>query len=214
MPALICLRKKLWTRTYSTRDQVSTCPVFTRAKVKSRFGILKNLPSHYGEIFPWVYMQEWTSREKIDPWHVKLKVGEIIIIFKIDTAADINVISTKTFRKLRKRPMLKPAHGIYKSPEGTLTGKRKFWVNATHKNKTYRFELHVIDNNTEDLLSRDTAYKMGLVTVVANVNGCIKGDPEKITLRENVVSYCTPTARRIPYSDGGNIIIIIIGFLV
>ena len=38
--------KKLWTRTYSTRDQVPTCPVFTREKIKSRFGILKNLPSH------------------------------------------------------------------------------------------------------------------------------------------------------------------------
>ena len=36
---------KLWTRTYSTRDQVPTCPVFTRVKIKSRFGILKN--SHH-----------------------------------------------------------------------------------------------------------------------------------------------------------------------
>ena len=47
MPVLICLRKKLWTRTYSIRDQVPTCPVFTHAKIKSRFGILLNLPSHY-----------------------------------------------------------------------------------------------------------------------------------------------------------------------
>ena len=39
--------EKLWTRTYSTRDQVPTCHVFTRAKIKSRFGILKNLPSHF-----------------------------------------------------------------------------------------------------------------------------------------------------------------------
>ena len=45
MPVLICLREKLWTRTYSIGDQVPTCPVFTRAKIKSRFGILVNLPS-------------------------------------------------------------------------------------------------------------------------------------------------------------------------
>ena len=37
MPVLICLRKKLWTRTSSTRDQVPTCPVFTRAKIKTPF---------------------------------------------------------------------------------------------------------------------------------------------------------------------------------
>ena len=38
MPVLICLREKLWTRTYSTRDQVPTFPVFTRAKIKPHFG--------------------------------------------------------------------------------------------------------------------------------------------------------------------------------
>ena len=135
---------------------------------------------------------ELPEKKKKHSLHVKLMVGEIPIIFKIDTGVDINVISTKTFRKLRKRPMLKPPHDIYKSPGDTLTCEGKFWVNTTHKNKT----LH---NNTDNSLSWDTAYKMGLVTVVANVNRCIKGEPVKITLRENVVPYCTPTARRIPF---------------
>lgn len=48
-----------------------------------------------------IYKKE--LREKlIDPWHVKLKVGEILIVFKIDAGADINVISSKTFRTLKK----------------------------------------------------------------------------------------------------------------
>ena len=123
---------------------------------------------------------ELPEKKKTDPYHVKLKVGEIRIIFKIDTRADINVISTKTFRKLREKPMLKPAHGIYKSFGSTLTCKGKFWVNTTYENKTYCFEIRVIDYNTDKLLSRDRAYKMGLVTVVANVNGYMKGDPVKI----------------------------------
>ena len=37
MPCLICLREKLWTRTYHIGDQVPTCPVFTRAKIKVPF---------------------------------------------------------------------------------------------------------------------------------------------------------------------------------
>ena len=45
MPVLICLRKELWTGLISVGDQVPTCPVFTRAKIKSRLGILVNLPS-------------------------------------------------------------------------------------------------------------------------------------------------------------------------
>ena len=39
-------KKNLWKRTYSIRDQVPTCPVFTRVKIKPCFGILVNLPSH------------------------------------------------------------------------------------------------------------------------------------------------------------------------
>ena len=37
--------RKTLNRNYSVGDQVPTCPVFTRAKIKSRFGILVNLPS-------------------------------------------------------------------------------------------------------------------------------------------------------------------------
>ena len=37
--------RKTLNRTYSVGDQVPTCPVFTRAKIKSRFGILVDLPS-------------------------------------------------------------------------------------------------------------------------------------------------------------------------
>ena len=32
---------------YKGSSQVPTCPVFTRAKIKSRFGIFVNLPSHW-----------------------------------------------------------------------------------------------------------------------------------------------------------------------
>ena len=47
MPVLICLRKEHWTGLISVGDQVPTCPVFTRAKIKSRLGILVNLPSQH-----------------------------------------------------------------------------------------------------------------------------------------------------------------------
>ena len=60
-----------------------------------------------------------------------------------------SICRTKTFRKQRKLPVLKPAHGIHKSPGGTLTCKGKFWENTMHKNKTYRFKMHVICNYTD-----------------------------------------------------------------
>ena len=39
--------RKTLNRTYSVGDQVPTCPVFTRAKIKSRFGIFDNFASQY-----------------------------------------------------------------------------------------------------------------------------------------------------------------------
>ena len=49
IPHVICqvlyAWEKNWARTYSIGDQVPTCAVFTRAKIKSRYGILVDLPS-------------------------------------------------------------------------------------------------------------------------------------------------------------------------
>ena len=58
MPVLIWLREELWTGLISVGDQVPTCPVFTRAKIKSRFGILVNLPSHHFKIFTLLSLDE------------------------------------------------------------------------------------------------------------------------------------------------------------
>ena len=38
--------RKTLNRTYSVGDQVPTCPIFTRVKIKSRFGIIDNFASH------------------------------------------------------------------------------------------------------------------------------------------------------------------------
>ena len=81
-----------------------------------------------------IYKKE--LREKlIDHWHVKLKVGEILIVFKSDIGEDIDAISSKTFRKKKEeeRPNLKPAHDIYKSPGSTLTCKGNFTVNIIQR---------------------------------------------------------------------------------
>ena len=44
--------EKLRTMTYYTRDQVPVCPVFTHAKIKSRFGIKVNFSRHTWKKMP------------------------------------------------------------------------------------------------------------------------------------------------------------------
>ena len=61
MPVLICLRERLWTRTYSIRDQVPTCRVFTRAKIKPRSGIKVKFSRHSFSFifFGWYCCYSW-----------------------------------------------------------------------------------------------------------------------------------------------------------
>ena len=90
MPVLICLRKKLWTRTYSIRDQVPTCPVFTRAKIKPRSGIKVKFSHHnlhmkiktkctnwLTNIFRWVRL--WGMQQKGSTLQVILKSEKNIL---------------------------------------------------------------------------------------------------------------------------------------
>ena len=73
----LCARgKKLWTRTYSARDQVPTCPVFTRAKIKSRFGIKVNLSRHNIYIYCGG-VDEYVDAENVwNKWQQQLRQGK------------------------------------------------------------------------------------------------------------------------------------------
>ena len=51
MPVPICSEKGLWIRTYSTRNQVPDCPVFTRAKNKFPSWGFNNFAVTYWSIF-------------------------------------------------------------------------------------------------------------------------------------------------------------------
>ena len=69
--------RKTLNRTYSVGDQVPTCPVFTRAKIKSRPGILVNFASHMQEIEIWPYEQMVYAQPRICPgkWDIQTPLG-------------------------------------------------------------------------------------------------------------------------------------------
>ena len=55
------------------------------------------------------------------PWKVKLWVCGKELTFKIDTGADVNVISQKTYMSFKKRPPLQKTNAKLQSPGGKLT---------------------------------------------------------------------------------------------
>ena len=71
MPGLICLREKLWARTYSIGDQVPTCP---------RSGIKVNLSRH--NIYIYIYMNAHYCATEVENgriWQLKTKSKPVVV---------------------------------------------------------------------------------------------------------------------------------------
>ena len=88
-----------------------TCPVFTRAKIKSRFGILKNLPSHYVEVLrefrkrfigkrPVLFKSgQWHFHEDNTPVHNTILVTDYLSIETISAQFDVSVGTTHNYSR-------------------------------------------------------------------------------------------------------------------
>ena len=82
-----------------------------------------------------------------DQWSVVLHIDRKPVQFKIDTGADISVISVPTYQALPQRPTLKPSSAVLSSPGGMLSCKGQFIANISHKNKLYCVDIYVIEGD-------------------------------------------------------------------
>lgn len=142
-----------------------------------------------------------------DQSSVVLHIDRKPVRFKIDTGADISVISVLTYQALPQRPKLKPSSAALSSPGGMLSCKGQFTANISHKNKLYCLNIYVIEGDCiNNLLSRHAACQMGLVERVEETTANVFGDiglmncePVKIELTYDAKLYCVSTARKIPF---------------
>ncbi|KAI7800957.1 hypothetical protein IRJ41_017925 [Triplophysa rosa] len=138
-------------------------------------------------------------------WMVTLPIQGTDIDFKIDTGADISVMSEKTFSVLKYKPQLKNANVKLESPGGTLHCRGQFRVITVYRDKQYNFEAFVMTGpHVYNLLGHDAASAMGLVKRLEELQpisspelGLVKIKPIKICLKENAVPYSVHTARRV-----------------
>ena len=61
--------------------------------------------------------------DEADPWEITLKLNNTAVKFKIDTGADITVISESTYLAFPSRPQLMPANSTLNSPGGKIKGR-------------------------------------------------------------------------------------------
>ena len=141
-----------------------------------------------------------------DAWFVTLTVRRNRLRFKIDTCADVTVISEETWLAMRNKPELQPTTVNLNSVGGQVNACGKFNATTRYWQTVYRFDVIVISGNTTNLLARDVAVNMGLVKRLDQIGssklasiGLMKTGAVTIKLKTGVEPSCLTTARRVPF---------------
>ena len=93
--------------------------------------------------------------DKTDAWFVNLTVKRSKLKFKIDTGADVTVITKQTWLAMTDRPRLERASVRLNSVGGQLRTCGQFLATSKHKDIVYRFKIVVIEGDTAiNLLAR------------------------------------------------------------
>ena len=130
-----------------------------------------------------------------NPWRVTLGLCGRNVSFKIDTGADVNVVSKRMYDSFTRKPTLQPTNLVLHSQGDVMKVLGQFETATT---KNIPLKIFVTDSETDSLLSRETASAMNLVKRVGSVFAEVKCEPLKIKLKSDARPYNVTTARRIP----------------
>ena len=155
-----------------------------------------------------LFLGEVKERQRKDEWILSVDVGQNPVTFKVDSGADVNVMSLQQFKQLQPRPVLQPAQQPISSVGGALEVVGVFQEFVKHKQVSLDQELFYVVDTSQNLLSRDTSMRLGVIAFTGDVKlsdklfgatGMMKTDPIKIKLVENAVPSAVHTARNVPF---------------
>ena len=139
------------------------------------------------------------------PWMETLMFCDSLVSFKIDTGADITVISKNVYNSLQNRPPLMVNKTVLNSPGGKLPVLGSFRGDILKDDEHYTFQVFVIDSTLKNnLLSRSVSRKLGLVCRADEVSkmpkiGRLQVEPVQIKLKDGSEPYAVHTARNIGF---------------
>ena len=143
-------------------------------------------------------------------WKVNLLVQGQQLNFKVDSGADVNVITINQWNQMRNKPPLQRNNSRVTSLGKELTVLGTFTGSIKYMKQTLRCTFFVIDTNFPDnLLCRSTSSALGLIKFMGNVSavslddvfgdiGIMKTTPVTIQLTEGAVPSAVTTARAVP----------------
>lgn len=142
------------------------------------------------------------------PWYVHLSVSNVPVKFKIDTGADVSIMSESVYRRVGTMNRLKPCTSRLMSPGGKVVAIGQFIARIRNENAMQNIRIVVVpdDYARNSLLSRDASVRLGLIKRLDMVItddvfgecGKVECTPVKIVLTDDAEPYCVSTPRREP----------------
>ena len=138
-------------------------------------------------------------RDNHSPWFEKLKICGKEVLFKVDSGADVTVVSEKTYLAFPDQPPLQPCGAVLHSPGGKLSVQGSFVATIHHNGVSYKFRVIVVSGNlSNNLLSRSVSNRLGFIKRADEI-GLLNIDPVHIELKEGCSPFAVHTARNIGF---------------
>ena len=146
------------------------------------------------------------ANDDVPPWRIDLRINDLDVNFKIDTGADVSVITESQWKKMRPRPKIHTTQAKLESPGGKVETLGQFVAKTSWRGKQTNLRMFVLKNKTDCLLSRSAALTLGLVKRLDEMKDAAFGDvgkpvdcqPVKIELKEDAEPYSISVPRRVP----------------
>jgi hypothetical protein len=110
------------------------------------------------------------------PWRVPLYLCNQELVFKIDTGADVSVLSRATYNGLKTKPLLQKSHATLRGPGGNISYDGEFTAIVRYKERQCECRMFVVPTQTDYLLSREAASRLGLIHRLDAVEDPLYGD--------------------------------------
>ena len=146
-----------------------------------------------------------TDDQQDEPWFANLDVESNKIKLKLDSGADVCIISLAEYGNMNPKPRLEQTdlkvNGV--SARISISGYFEAVIKRSNDNAC-KAKIYVANHRTSNLLSRAVSVKLNLIKRVESSSiydglGLMKCTPVKIVLKENANPYNLKTPRRIPY---------------
>ena len=137
------------------------------------------------------------------PWYEVLQVNNESMKFKLDSGADVSIISENEYQNMRPKPKLKHTDVKLNGVSANIDLCGYFDADIRRSNDVMcRVNIYVARRRTENLLGRAASVELCLIKRMDSVSifqglGLMKCEPVKIVLNENVVPYNLTPPRRV-----------------